>query len=141
MIFPPVHHIGGGVFRCLRCKAEMPAGQEGRHRCPPSIEAAAGRRSADEVARITALCRACEHYKNGCRKIRAACRRATQTEAAWVSVTRILSGRQRRACASRMWVFEWADKATARSRPSEAAITSSVLRPMLPVEPNTAMFV
>ena len=33
----------------------------------------------------------------------------------------------------------WADSATARSAP-EAAITSSVLRPMLPVEPRMATF-
>ena len=36
--------------------------------------------------------------------------------------------------------FRWAESATARNRPSLAAITSNALVPMLPVEPNTATF-
>ena len=57
------------------------------------------------------------------------------------SVATIQRGLTARACSSSSARLRWAVRATARSRPSEAAITSSVLRPMLPVEPRMATLV
>ena len=54
------------------------------------------------------------------------------------SVATIQRGLTARACCSNSARLLWAVRATARRRPPEAAITSSVLRPMLPVEPRMA---
>ena len=49
-------------------------------------------------------------------------------------------GSKRRACSSSCGNLQRADNAATRSRPWLAAITSSALVPMLPVEPKTATF-
>ena len=61
--------------------------------------------------------------------------------AACGSVAAIQAGRNVWACSSSSVRFRRAAKATARNVPPEAAITSRALRPMLPVEPRTAMLV
>ena len=55
------------------------------------------------------------------------------------SVTTTHRGLTACACSRSRWVRDRTAKATARSLPSEAAITSRALCPMLPVEPRTAI--
>ena len=54
------------------------------------------------------------------------------------STTTTHRGRQARACATRASTLRLAASRNGTKRPPEAAITSSVLLPMLPVEPSTA---
>ena len=61
--------------------------------------------------------------------------------AAVASATASVRGRRRWACSSKSWQFVEAAKATAFRAPPEAAMISTVLRPMLPVDPSTATFV
>ena len=60
--------------------------------------------------------------------------------AAAASATTTQLGRQARACSTRACVLRLAASRNGTNRPCDAAITSNVLTPTLPVEPSTATF-
>ena len=74
-----------------------------------------------------------DHHLGAFREIGPRMRRAAAS-----SVATIQRGRNWRACATSSSRRRWAERAMACRRPSLAAITSSALVPMLPVEPRTA---